>query len=52
MEPRTTQRPPWPQQVLDNLWLLAGAAIVFFVLSYLAWGMIDLLTISLGGTTP
>ncbi|CAM3224616.1 hypothetical protein RHBI111906_02570 [Rhodothermus bifroesti] len=52
METRTGQTPPWPQQVFDNLWLLAGAAIVFFVLSYLAWGMIDLLTIPVGGAAP
>lgn len=52
METRPQQPAPWPQQIYDNPWLLAGAAIVFFVLSYIVWGVIDLLTIPTGGTTP
>lgn len=41
---------PWQQQLYDSIWLLAGAAIVFFVLSYMVWGLVDILTISSGGT--
>ncbi len=52
METRQQQPAPWLQQIYDNPWLLAGAAIVFFVLSYIVWGVIDLLTIPAGGTTP
>lgn len=33
---------PWPQRVLDSIWLLAVAAIVFWLLSYVVWGLIDL----------
>lgn len=36
---------PWPQQLLDSVWLLAGAALLFWALSYIVWGMIDLLTV-------
>jgi hypothetical protein len=39
---------PWPQQLLDSLWLLAGAALLFFTLSYVVWGLIDLLTVATG----
>ena len=36
---------PWPQQLMDSIWVLALVAIVFFLLSYLVWGFIDLLTL-------
>lgn len=39
---------PWPQQLLDSEWLLALAAIVFFTLSYVVLGLVDLLTIPPG----
>ena len=39
---------PWPQQLLESPWLLAGAALLFFTLSYIVWGLIDLLTIPAG----
>jgi len=39
---------PWPQQLLESEWLLAGAAILFFTLSYIVWGLIDLLAIPSG----
>lgn len=44
------EEPPVIQQIFDSIWLLAGVAIVFFVLSYIVWGMVDLLTIPMGGT--
>lgn len=47
-EPPETGRPPWQQQLLDSIWLLAGAAIVFFTMSYVVWGLVDLLTIPPG----
>jgi len=40
---------PWQVQLFDSIWLLAGAAIVFFVLSYVVWGLVDILTIPTGG---
>lgn len=47
--PDSDSRPPWPQQLCDSIWLLAGAAILFFVLSYVVWGLVDILTIPAGG---
>lgn len=39
---------PWPQQLLDSEWLLALAAILFFTLSYIVLGLIDLLVVGSG----
>jgi hypothetical protein len=39
---------PWPQQLLESPWLLAGAALLFFTLSYVVWGLIDLMSIASG----
>lgn len=39
---------PWPQQLYDSIWLLAGAAFLFFVLSYVVWGLVDILTVPTG----
>lgn len=33
---------PWPQRLLNSIWVLALAAIVFFFLSYVLWGLLDL----------
>lgn len=40
-----TEPAPWPQRLLDNIWLLAGAALVFWALSYIVWGVIDLMAV-------
>lgn len=39
---------PWPQQLLESPWLLAGAALLFFTLSYIVWGLVDLMAIAGG----
>jgi len=39
---------PWPQQLLESPWLLAGAALLFFTLSYIVWGLIDLMSVAPG----
>lgn len=39
------EKPPWPQQLYDSVWLIAGAAVVFWALSYVLWGLIDILTL-------
>lgn len=39
---------PWPQQLLDSIWLLAGLALVFWALSYIVWGLIDLMSVPTG----
>lgn len=40
--------PPWQQELLDSIWLLAGAALLFFVLSYVVWGAVGLLSLGTG----
>lgn len=42
------ESPPWQQQLLDSIWLLALAAIVYWMLSYVVWGVVDILTVPLG----
>lgn len=44
----STERVPWQQQLLDSIWLLAGAAVLFFFISYVGWGLVDILTVPLG----
>lgn len=43
-----TETPPWPQQLLDSIWLLALAAIIYWMLTYVVWGIVDVLTVPLG----
>lgn len=45
-EPET---PPWPQRLYDSIWLIAGAALLFWLLSYVIWGLVDILTLPGGG---
>lgn len=33
---------PTLQRLYDNIWLLAVAAILFFSLSYVGWGIVDI----------
>lgn len=40
---------PWQQRVMDSVWMLALAAVIFFFLSYVVWGLIDLLGVRTGG---
>ena len=39
------EAPPWPQQLYDSIWLIAGAAVVFWFLSYVLWGLIDIVSV-------
>lgn len=39
---------PWQQQLLDSEWLLALAAVLFFTLSYVVLGLVDLLSVPMG----
>ncbi|GAB7013413.1 hypothetical protein [Halolamina salina] len=43
-----TENAPWPQQLLDSIWLLALAAIIYWMLAYVVWGVIDVLTVPMG----
>lgn len=44
----TPEQVPWQQQLLDSIWLLAGAALLFFFISYVGWGLVDILTVPMG----
>lgn len=49
-EPRSPTRDiPWQQRLFDNIWLLAAAAMAYFLLSYVVWGLIDLARVPTGG---
>lgn len=43
-----TEEIPWPQRLLDSIWILALAAIVFWALAYIVWGVIDIVVVPLG----
>ena len=40
---------PWQQRLFDSIWLLALAAMLYFFLSYVVWGLIDLARVPAGG---
>lgn len=44
-EEPSSQHPPWPQRLYDSVWLIAGLAILFWMLSYVVWGLVDILSI-------
>ena len=33
------------QRLYDNVWLLALLALLFFAVSYVGWGMLDIYTV-------
>ncbi len=36
------------QRLYDRIWLLAAAALTFFLLSYVVWGWMDVFSIPAG----
>lgn len=44
MEDSETRRNdvPLPQRLFDSIWILALAAMLYFFLSYVLWGLINL----------
>lgn len=36
---------PLMQQVYNRIWLLATAAMIFFIVVYVGWGLLDILTV-------
>lgn len=34
---------PWPQRLYESIWLWAGVAVLFWLLSYVVWGFVDLI---------
>lgn len=50
MPPETTRpRPappaPWPQRLLDDIWLMLAAGLIFPTLFYIVWGLISLASV-------
>ncbi|ACZ40590.1 hypothetical protein [Sphaerobacter thermophilus] len=43
------ERPPWPQVLLDDLFLLLLAGLVVPTLTYIVWGLISLANVPLFG---
>lgn len=41
-------KPPLLQRAYDNVWLLALAALAFWALSYVIWGLFDILSVPPG----
>ena len=39
---------PWPQQLLDSVWLLAMAAVLYWAIVYLMWSAIEILVVPMG----
>ena len=39
---------PFMQRLYNNVWLLAAMALLFFTLSYVVWGLIDIYTVPPG----
>lgn len=47
----TTSEPetiPFMQRLYNRIWLLAALAMVFFIVSYLGWGLLDIATVPPG----
>jgi len=40
---------PWPQRLMDNLWLLLAISVLVPSLLYLAWGLWELATLPTWG---
>jgi hypothetical protein len=39
---------PMMQRIYNRIWLLAVAALLFFFLVYVGWGLLDLMTLPSG----
>lgn len=40
-----TEDVPLMQQLYNRIWLLALAAMVFFIVVYVGWGLVDIITV-------
>lgn len=41
----STDAAPPMQRLFDRIWLLAGAAFLFFLVAYVGWGLLDVISI-------
>lgn len=44
----TSGDPPLLQRLYDRIWLLALAAVLFWALSYVLWGLVDIFSVPPG----
>lgn len=44
-EAHSEERAPWPQRLYESVWLWAAVAVLFWFLSYVVWGFVDLMVI-------
>lgn len=48
MSSDTEDDPPLLQRLYDRIWLIAVTAVLFWALSYVLWGYIDIYTVPPG----
>ncbi len=48
MASETESDPPLLQRLYDKIWLLALLAVLFWALTYLVWGWLDIISIPMG----
>ena len=47
--PRAQPDVPRAQRAFNSIWILAAAAMLYFFLSYVVWGLVDLARVPAGG---
>ncbi len=45
MSSSSTEQIPTMQRLYNRIWLLAAAALAFFLVVYVGWGLIDVLSV-------
>jgi hypothetical protein len=48
MSSTSQDEPPLFQRLYDRVWLLAAAALFFWALTYVAWGLLDIFSVPVG----
>lgn len=48
MSSHTTDNVPLMQRLYNRIWLIAAAAMLFFIVVYVGWGIMDILSVPMG----
>lgn len=48
MAPTESEDVPFMQRLYDQIWLLAAAALAFFFVVYVVWGVVDIFSVPVG----
>ncbi|MFP8958742.1 hypothetical protein ACLI4Y_18715 [Natrialbaceae archaeon A-CW3] len=48
MTTHTPDEVPFMQRLYNRVWLLAAAALAFFLMVYVVWGVVDIFSVPLG----